>query len=62
MSYRHGSYRKLSRALRKAAEAPYGASSASLTRSQMDRVLHWSRQAPAAKPAGWGVPRRKRAA
>lgn len=54
MSYRHSSYRKMSRAVLKAAHldpAPQ------LTRAEMDRVLHWSNQKPLPKPPGWGKPK-----
>jgi hypothetical protein len=57
MSYRHSSYRKLSRAVKKAlSDGPI------LTRAEMNRVLHWSNQPPLPRPPGWGVPRRRRAA
>lgn len=58
MSYRHSSYRKMSRVALKA----FGLSSdeiADLPRSEMDRVLHWSGQPPMPKPEGWGRPRRR---
>jgi hypothetical protein len=55
MSYRHSSYRKMSRAVLKAAERPD--ESPSLTQAEMDRVLHWSNLAALPKPSGWGKPK-----
>lgn len=56
MSYRHRSYRKLSRAVAKASAQTAEGGQPDLTRSEMDRVLHWSSQAPMPKPFGWGKP------
>jgi len=58
VSYRHSSYRKMSRAVLKANDPENGP----LTRSEMDRVLHWSNQPPLPKPPGWGKPKARRAA
>jgi hypothetical protein len=53
VSYRHSSYRKLSRIVGKTidvapAEAP------KLPRHEMDRVLHWSNRPALPKPYAWG--------
>lgn len=55
MSYRHSSYRKMSRAVRKANCGE------ELARHEMDRVLHWSKCSPLPKPFGWGKPKGRRA-
>lgn len=60
MSYRHSSYRKMSRVVTKALAMPPEAA-ARLPRHEMDRVLHWSNQAPLPKPFGWGKPQGWRA-
>lgn len=59
MSYRHSNYRKMSRAVARAnrAEAMTEVGADVLTRSEMDRVLHWSNQEPLPKPSGWGKPK-----
>jgi len=54
MSYRHSSYRKVSRAIAKANENVALRADPDLTRFDINRVLHWSRQAPLPKPDGWG--------
>jgi hypothetical protein len=51
MSYRHSSYRKMSAAVLKANRGE------ELTRAEMNRVLHWSKQPPLPKPYAWGKPR-----
>lgn len=51
MSYRHRSYRKMGAAVAKANRGE------NLTRAEMDRVLHWSRQDALPKPPGWGRPK-----
>lgn len=56
MSYRHSSYRKMSRVVRKALEMTSEGIS-NLPRNEMDRVLHWSNQPPLPKPDGWGKPK-----
>lgn len=50
MSYRHKSYRKMSAAV----NASF--TGADLSRSEMNRVLHWSNQPALPKPPGWGRP------
>lgn len=62
MSYRHSSYRKMSRAVRKANAARAKGEPYDLHRNEMDRVLHWSNQPPLPKPPGWGKSKAKRAA
>lgn len=62
MSYRHSSYRKMGKALRKANAAARRGEPFDLVRSEMDRVLCWTNEPPLPKPANWGVPRRKRSA
>lgn len=57
MSYRHSSYRKMSRAV-KAARVRRDGLVPYLTTAQMDRVLHWSNQPPLPKPPGWGKPKK----
>jgi hypothetical protein len=51
VSYRHSSYRKMSAAVTKANRGE------ELTRSEMDRVLHWSNQPALPKPSWWGKPK-----
>lgn len=62
MSYRHSSYRKMSRAVAKANWATAMGERSKLTRSEMDRVLRWSNQPSLPKPEGWGKPTKKREA
>jgi hypothetical protein len=62
VSYRHSSYRKMSRAVLKANTAMAKGERYDLHRNEMDRVLHWSNQPPLPKPPGWGKPRSKRSA
>lgn len=54
MSYRHRSYRKMSAAVKKAADQ---GGATTLTNHEIDRVLHWSNQPPLPKPPGWGKPK-----
>jgi hypothetical protein len=61
MSYRHRSYRKMSRAVAKAANAAAVGERPDLARHEMDRVLVWSNQAPLPKPTWWGKPKGQRA-
>jgi hypothetical protein len=61
VSYRHSSYRKMSRSVAKALEMD-SSEIAGLPRHEMNRVLHWSNQPPLPKPEGWGAPRSKRRA
>ena len=56
MSYRHSSYRKMSKVVKKSLEMTSG-EIADLPRHEMDRVLHWSNQLALPKPAGWGKPK-----
>ncbi|MEU3522297.1 hypothetical protein AB0E62_00210 [Streptomyces sp. NPDC038707] len=58
MSYRHSSYRKMCRAISKANTATAVGERPDLTRTEMNRVLHWSNQPSLPKPAGWGKPKR----
>lgn len=60
MSYRHTSYRKMSRVVAKAM-AMNSKEFSELPRHEMDRVLHWSNQPPLPKPFAWGKPRDWRA-
>jgi hypothetical protein len=55
MSYRSRSYRKMSRAVKKAGRKD--GLPPDLARHEMDRVLHWSNQPPLPKPPGWGKPK-----
>ncbi|MFF5471078.1 hypothetical protein [Streptomyces achromogenes] len=57
MSYRHSSYRKMSRAIAKANTATAVGERPDLTRAEMNRVLHWSTQPALPKPEGWGKPK-----
>ena len=57
MSYRASSYRKLKRAIGKANANVAASGEPDLTRSEMNRVLHWSRQQPLPKPGDWGRPK-----
>lgn len=57
MSYRHSSYRKLKKAVSKAIEGLPTRANPDLSRDEVNRVLHWSRQAPLPKPDGWGRPK-----
>lgn len=57
MSYRASSYRKLKRAIGKANANVAATGEPDLTRSEMNRVLHWSRQQPLPKPFAWGKPK-----
>lgn len=59
MSYRHSSYRKMSRTIRKTLQTASG-ESAQLPRHEMDRVLHWSQQPPLPKGPRWGRPKASR--
>ena len=59
MSYRHSSYRKLAKALDRA-NNPASGESVQLSRSEMNRVLHWSRQGPLPKGPQWGRPKAAR--
>lgn len=66
MSYRHSSYRKLSAAVKKATAAHIDGGSGEhpgtafgLTRSEMDRILHWSMSPPLPKSREWGNRRHK---
>jgi hypothetical protein len=61
VSYRHSSYRKMSRAVAKANNATAVGERPDLTRAEMNRVLHWSNQAPLPKPFWWGKPKGWRA-
>lgn len=56
MSYRHSSYRKVSRIVRKTINTASG-ESAQLPRFEMNRILHWSQCPTLPKPAGWGKPK-----
>jgi hypothetical protein len=58
VSYRHTSYRKMSRVVKMALEMNSDGI-ANLPRHEMDRVLTWSNQEPLPKPAGWGKPKAK---
>ena len=60
MSCRHSSYRKLKKAVDKANAQVAATGEPDLNRSEMNRVLHWSRQAPLPKPDDWGRPRAAR--
>ncbi|MFF9268587.1 hypothetical protein [Streptomyces rochei] len=53
MSYRHSSYRRLSKAVKKAMTP---SQDGPLTRAEMNRVLHWSNRPALPKPATWGRP------
>ncbi|MFF3363556.1 hypothetical protein [Streptomyces misionensis] len=57
MSYRHSSYRKLSRVVAKANNATAVGERPDLSRAEMNRVLHWSNQPALPKPPGWGEPK-----
>lgn len=57
MSYRHSSYRKMSKAVAKANEATAVGEKPALTRAEMNRVLHWSNRPALPKPADWGKPK-----
>lgn len=57
MSYRHSSYRKMSKAVAKANEATAVGEKPDLARHEMCRVLHWSNRPALPKPAGWGKPK-----
>jgi len=57
VSYRHSSYRKMSRAVAKAVNAATVGERQDLARAEMNRVLHWSNQPPLPKPPGWGKPK-----
>ncbi|MFD6250534.1 hypothetical protein [Streptomyces roseolus] len=57
MSCRHSSYRKLKKAVDKANAQVAATGEPDLTRSEMNRVLHWSRQRCLPKPYGWGRPK-----
>jgi hypothetical protein len=57
VSYRARSYRKLRKAVDKANAQVIATGEPDLTRSAMNRILHWSRQAPLPKPFGWGKPK-----
>ncbi|MGA4942108.1 hypothetical protein [Streptomyces cinereoruber] len=59
MSYRASSYRKVQRIVRKTISTASG-ESAKLPRHEMNRILHWSRQAALPKPSGWGKPKAAR--
>lgn len=62
MSYRHSSYRKMSRILLSVQGMPAVDANQALKRHEMDRVLVWSNQPPLPKRAGWGKPKSQRAA
>lgn len=53
MSYRHGSYRKMSRSVLKARAS----GTESLNRAEKNRVLHWSGLPVMVKPKTWGRPK-----
>lgn len=55
MSYRHSSYRKMSKAVKKASRSD--GRPPDLARSEMDRVMHWSDRPALPKPPGWGKPK-----
>ncbi|MGW2169178.1 hypothetical protein ACWC1C_01445 [Streptomyces sp. NPDC001705] len=57
MSYRHSSYRKMTKAVARANEATAKGEFMDLSRAEMNRVLHWSNRPALAKPVGWGKPR-----
>jgi hypothetical protein len=59
VSYRHSSYRKLKKAVEHASATAAESGQPDMTRTQINRVMHWSRQPSMLKPEGWG---RKRAA
>lgn len=61
MSYRHSSYRKLSKILLSVQGMPAVDANQKLTRAEMDRVLVWSNLSPLPKPPGWGKPKSRRA-
>jgi hypothetical protein len=64
VSYRHTSYRKMSKAIARANEARtkgLDAEHFGLARHEIDRVLHWSNQPPLPKPFAWGKPKDWRA-
>lgn len=54
MSYGHSNYRKLKRAIKRAEETAAVSGRPDMTRSQINRVMHWSRQPSMLKPEGWG--------
>ncbi|MFC8490687.1 hypothetical protein ACFUJU_07755 [Streptomyces sp. NPDC057235] len=56
MSYRHSSYRKVSRIVRKAASVSSD-DAAKPPRHEMDRILHWWWQPALPKPIAWGKPK-----
>lgn len=56
MSYRHSSYRKLTKAVN------LSFTGTELATAEMDRVMHWSNRPPLPKPPGWGKPKSQRAA
>lgn len=60
MSYRRSSYCKLKRAIGRANAQVAASGEPDLSRSEMNRVLHWSRQQPLPKPFAWGKPRDRR--
>lgn len=61
MSYRHSSFRKMSKVAKKAMELDSN-EIADLPRNEVNRVLEWSLLDPLPKPEGWGKPKAKRAA
>lgn len=54
MSYRHSSYRKLSKALVRGFEAKTVSGHPVFSRTEMDRVMHWSNRPGLPKLANWG--------
>lgn len=57
MSYRHSSYRKMSKAVAKANEARAKGEPLGLSDAEMNRVLHWSNRPALPKPLAWGKPK-----
>jgi hypothetical protein len=62
MSYRHSSYRKLSKILMRVNGMPAADAAQAVSPAEMARVVHWSNLAPHPKPPGWGKPKSQRAA
>lgn len=56
MSYRHSSYRKLSKALTRGFKDQTASGQPTFSRTEMDRVAHWSGLPVMPKPPGWGRP------
>lgn len=60
MSYRHNSYRKLSKAIAKANAQTAAGGEPDLARFEMNRVMHWSNRPALPKPEGWGKAKGRR--